>query len=63
MPGQIVAVAVKPGDMVSPGQEICTLEAMKMKSAIRSPQAGLIAQVSVTSGQPVAHGDVLVTFE
>jgi biotin carboxyl carrier protein len=32
----IVAVAVKPGDAIKAGQELLTLEAMKMKNAIRS---------------------------
>jgi len=63
MPGQIVDVFVKQGDQVSAGQEVCSLEAMKMKNAIRSPRAGVIAEVAVSPGQKVAHGQVLVTFE
>ncbi len=63
MPGHIVDIVVKPGDEVSVGQPLCSLEAMKMKNAIRSPRDGLIAGVEVTTGQAVAHGDILVTFE
>lgn len=63
MPGNIVDINVEPGDQVSVGQELCSLEAMKMKNAIRSPRAGVIASVTVTLGQAVAHGDVLCTFE
>ncbi len=62
MPGIIHDVAVKPGDKVTPGQQLCTLEAMKMKSAIRTSKEGVIASVEVTNGQKVAHGDVLVRF-
>ena len=62
MPGQIVDVHVKPGDQVSSGQEVCSLEAMKMKNAIRSPRDGAIASVNVQGGQKVAYGEVLVTF-
>ena len=63
MPGQIVEVFVKAGDAVEAGQEVCSLEAMKMKNVIRSHRNGVIASVDVTPGQAVAHGDILFTFE
>ncbi|MFQ5854984.1 MAG: biotin/lipoyl-containing protein [Anaerolineae bacterium] len=63
MPGNILDIAVKPGDQVQFRQQLCSLEAMKMKSAIRSPRDGTIASVEVTEGQTVAHDDVLFTFE
>lgn len=63
MPGNILDIAVKPGDRVSFGQRLCSLEAMKMKNAIRSPRDGTVATVAVTEGQAVAHGDVLFAFD
>ena len=63
LPGVIVAVLVKPGDSVQHGQELCTLEAMKMKNAIRSNREGTIASVGVNVGDQVNHGHVLMTFE
>lgn len=63
MPGHIVEILVKPGDAVSVGQELLSLEAMKMKNAIRSHRDGVVASVEVTPGQAVNHGDILVTFE
>ena len=63
MPGNILDIAVKPGDLVRFRQQLCSLEAMKMKNAIRSPRDGVIASVEVTQGQTVAHADVLFTFE
>ena len=63
MPGNILDIAVKPGDKVAARQQLCSLEAMKMKNAIRSPGEGVIASVEVAEGQSVAHGDVLFTFE
>ncbi len=63
LPGNIVSIAVKPGDQVNAGQEICSLEAMKMNNAIRSPRDGVIAGVEVSLGQVVNHGDILATFE
>lgn len=63
LPGVIVAVLVEPGDAVTRGQELCTLEAMKMKNAIRANRAGKIATIEVEAGDQVSHGQVLVTFE
>ena len=62
LPGVIVAVLAKPGDKVSRGQELCTLEAMKMKNAIRANHDGVIDAVEVNVGDQVSHGQVLMTF-
>ena len=62
MPGTIVSVAVEPGSQVAYGQELCVLEAMKMKNVIRAPRAGIIGKVSVTQGQSVRHHDLLVEY-
>jgi biotin carboxyl carrier protein len=63
MPGNILDIAVKPGDQVSVRQQLCSLEAMKMKNAIRSPRDGVIGSVEVAEGQAVAHGDALFSLE
>jgi glutaconyl-CoA/methylmalonyl-CoA decarboxylase subunit gamma len=62
LPGVIVAVSVKPGEAVTHGQELCTIEAMKMKNVIRAGRAGTIAAVHVTLNQHVKHHDVLLEF-
>ncbi len=62
MPGNILDIVVKPGEEVKVRQQLCALEAMKMKNLIRSPRDGVIASVDVSEGQAVAHGDVLFTF-
>ncbi|MEA4910158.1 MAG: biotin/lipoyl-binding protein [Chloroflexi bacterium] len=62
IPGVIVAVLVKPGQQVEFGQQLCTLEAMKMKNAIRAGRAGTIAAVHVATGDTVRHGQTLVEF-
>jgi biotin carboxyl carrier protein len=63
MPGNIMDVLVGVGDRVSYKQELCNLEAMKMKNSIRSPRDGVIAAVKVREGQTVAYGDVLFLFQ
>ena len=63
LPGVIVAIDVQPGDMVKSGQQVCTLEAMKMKNAIRSDRDGVIAQVNVNAGDLVKHNQPMFTFQ
>jgi biotin carboxyl carrier protein len=62
MPGNILDIAVGSGDEVKFRQQLCALEAMKMKNIIRSPRDGVIASVDVSEGEAVGHGDVLFTF-
>jgi biotin carboxyl carrier protein len=62
LPGVIVAIMVKPGEDVTRGQELCTLEAMKMKNAIRANRDGVIASIEVNIGDQVGHGQVLITY-
>lgn len=63
IPGVILSIAIHPGDLVEKGQELCILEAMKMKNTIRSPRGGAVQTVHVTPGQTVSHGDLLLEFE
>jgi len=62
MPGVIVDIAVKAGDTVTRGQLVAVLDAMKMHNNIKSARAGTIAEVCVTPGQAVGHGDAIVRF-
>jgi len=63
LPGVIVAILVKPGDTVTRGQEMCTLEAMKMKNAIKSNREGTVASVEISVGDQVNHGQLLMTYK
>jgi biotin carboxyl carrier protein len=60
IPGTIISVSVKIGDPIKHSQELCVLEAMKMKSAIRASHAGIVKSISVTPGQIVRHQDLLM---
>ncbi|MEA3326773.1 MAG: biotin/lipoyl-containing protein [Chloroflexota bacterium] len=62
LPGVIMAILVKAGEKVVRGQELCTLEAMKMKNAIKSSRDGVIEGIEVNIGDQVSHGQVLMTF-
>lgn len=62
IPGVIIAISVKPGDTVAFGQDLLTLEAMKMKNIIRANRAGTVASVLVTVGDQVRQGQALIEY-
>ena len=63
MPGVILEVSVKAGDIVTRGQQVAILDAMKMHNMIGASQAGTIAEVYVAAGQSVDHGTPLLKFK
>ena len=63
LPGVIVSIDVQAGQTVKSGQQVCTLEAMKMKNAIRSDRDGVITQVNVNAGDLVKHNQPMFTFQ
>lgn len=63
MPGKILTIYVKAGDPVTAGQELLTLEAMKMEQIIRASGPGKVREVKVAPGQNVTLGQVLVELE
>ncbi len=63
MPGKVIRVLVKKGEMVQYEQPLVVLEAMKMQNEIRSPKTGRILQVGVHEGKAVGNGDFLVSIE
>ena len=54
---------VKQGDMVSEGQTLLIVEAMKTLNPIPSPRGGTVARIFVTDGQPVEYGELLMIIE
>jgi acetyl/propionyl-CoA carboxylase alpha subunit len=63
MPGGVVAVNVKIGDTVAPGDPLVVLESMKMQNEITAPLAGKVTAVNCAAGDQVAFGAVLVEIE
>ena len=53
MPGSILNVMVKPGDVVKKNQVVLVLEAMKMENEIVAPADGTILSVNATRGTTV----------
>jgi 3-methylcrotonyl-CoA carboxylase alpha subunit len=63
MPGQVIAVAVKPGDTVAAGQLLLVIEAMKMEHNVAAPRNGTVVSVACAVGDRVEDGVQLVTLE
>ena len=53
----------QPGDRVTRGQTLLTIESMKIEHQIAAPRDGALASVAVAPGQQVGPGQVLVIFE
>jgi len=62
IPGVIVEVKTSVGQSVNRGDELCVLEAMKMKNSIKAVRAGVISRVNIQAGDQVGHGQVLMEF-
>lgn len=62
MPGTVLRIDVKEGDMVKNGQVLLILEAMKMENEITATRDGKIASINVGSGDSVNANDVLISI-
>jgi biotin carboxyl carrier protein len=62
MPGKVVKVLVKPGDLVKARQPLVVIEAMKMENELRSGRDGRVAEIAVRDGQSVDAGMLLAVI-
>lgn len=63
MPGSIFKILVKPGDVVTKGQSVLVLEAMKMENNITSDYAGKVKRILTQEGKAVTVGAKLIEIE
>jgi propionyl-CoA carboxylase alpha chain len=63
MPGKVMSVMVREGELVERGQLLLVLEAMKMEQRIDAPWAGTVKSLNVRVGDQVANGAMLVVME
>jgi biotin carboxyl carrier protein len=63
MPGRVVRVLAQRGEAVEANQGVVVIEAMKMQNELKSPKAGVVAEMRVDAGDTVAAGDVLAVIE
>ena len=62
MPGTIIDIHISEGDQVRRGQNLLTLEAMKMANEVVAPQDGTVGEIRVTIGASVNAGDILLVI-
>ena len=62
MPGKILRILYKEGDMIKSGESILVIEAMKMEVQITSTVSGKLSKIAVSEGEQVATGQLLATL-
>lgn len=62
MPGLILDIKVKEGDVVQKGDAVLILEAMKMENILKSPGDGVVMAVKIKKGESVEKNQVLIQF-
>ena len=63
MPGSILRFMVKPGDVVTKGQTVVILEAMKMENSIATDYAGKVKRLLVKEVSTVAADSPMIEIE
>jgi biotin carboxyl carrier protein len=63
MPGKVVRLLAREGEMISANQGIVVVEAMKMQNEIRSRKAGVLRRLLAEPGMNVNAGEVLAIVE
>lgn len=63
MPGVVVEVIAKEGDVVEEGAKLLTIESMKLQSSIMAPCSGTVSKITVAAGDEFNKDDVLVEID
>lgn len=62
MPGLVLRIEAKVGDVVKQNQLLMVMEAMKMENEIFAPVAGTIKEIRVKQGEQLSADDVLLVI-
>ena len=63
MPGRIVNIAVTIGQELNVGDDILSLEAMKMENVLKAEGIGVVKAINFSSDDVVEKGAVIIEFE
>jgi pyruvate carboxylase len=63
MPGAVEKMLVKEGDVVSEGDVLCTISAMKMEVKVTASAAGTVAGIPAPMGTRVVEGALLIQMK
>jgi propionyl-CoA carboxylase alpha chain len=62
MPGLVVSIAVKEGQIVQTGEALATVEAMKMENVLRAERDLVVEEILVSEGDSLAVDTVMMRF-
>lgn len=62
LPGNMLKILVRQGDIVAKGQIVAIMEAMKMENEIESPHAGPVTRISVSEGDTVLENALIMSI-
>lgn len=63
MPGTIIDIKCKVGDVVKKGDTLVVLSAMKMETVVKSPVTGKIKKLAIAPGQKLDGDDLLMDID
>ena len=63
MPGHLLKINVKPGQVVKQGDDLLVVEAMKMQNLIKATRPGKIKEIRVKPGESVSANQLLIEIE
>ena len=63
MPGRILEVKIEIGQELQVGDDILSLEAMKMENILKADGFGKVKEILIQSNQVVEKGATLIIFE
>lgn len=63
MPGTIIDIKCRPGDLVKKGDTLVVLSAMKMETVVKSPVTGKVKKLAIEKGQKLEGDDLLMDID
>jgi len=63
IPGVVMSIDVKVGDVIKVGDRLLVLEAMKMENEIFAPSDGVVTQIMGTKGATVSTNDIIMMIQ
>lgn len=63
IPGVVLSIMVREGDMVEQNQELMVYETMKMHNIIRAPFSGIVKQIKVQPNDKLPKGAIMMVIQ
>lgn len=63
MPGKVLDIKVKTGDLIEPGQALIVVEAMKMENILMATAHAKVSKIHVQINDRLESGALLISFE